>query len=76
MHVHAWGTEGHSIVATIAQRRLLQNVQHQMLGFIGDRTFASICMIPDKYKSYQLVLYDRRVAVDPTTDITEPATAP
>jgi len=50
--VFAWGTEGHQIVATIAQRRLTRTAQQKVATMIGDRTFASIAMIPDTYRNY------------------------
>lgn len=53
--VDAWGTEGHGIVATIAQHRLTARTKQQVESFVGDRTFQSICMIPDSYKGYPQV---------------------
>lgn len=51
LHAHAWGRDGHQLVARIATARLTPTAAAQVHQILGDDTLASIASFADEYRS-------------------------
>ena len=50
LHAHAWGREGHQLVAQIADERLTPQARAQVHALLGDETLMSIASFADAYR--------------------------